>query len=185
MRRLLTVAAAAAAISTTCLAAAQPAAASGCLINLGTCLVVTFPSGPLNFGSVNAATSTISAEQAMSVAAGNTWGIKISSDQAGGKMKEWTGSAYVSSSPKIMHNALQWRVSSINGANQATSFANLSNTPSVALTNQPITGCVLVLLTCTDIPLGFKFKLNTSFSDANAGANDYRIQVTYDVALGY
>ncbi|WP_205696265.1 hypothetical protein [Conexibacter sp. SYSU D00693] len=181
---ILAAAAAAAAVALPALLAPAHAHAAGCVLNIGSCLVVTPPPASLNLGQVNAATTTTSAEQVMQVAAGNSWGMRISVDQAGGRMREHNGTSYVASG-KVMHHPLQWRLSSFDGTAQSTSFADLSTTPAVALTNRSITGCVLLLLLCTDIPLGFRFRMTTSFWDANAGANNYRIQVTYDTQLGF
>jgi len=141
-------------------------------------LQATFPAdyawGNLSPG----AAGNTSTEQTINVKSNAAWGVKISSDLTDGRMKEWNGSAYVSSSPKILTNALTWRLSSLGGSAQGTSFAAISSTQAPVTTTQPITGD-----SGTDV--GVTYKQVISFADANAGTNDYRLAVTYDAAQGY
>jgi hypothetical protein len=141
-------------------------------------LQATFPSdyawGNLSPG----AAGNTSSEQTVNVKSNAAWGLKVSTDLVDGRMKEWTGAAYVSSSPKILANALTWRMSTLGGSAQGTSFAAASSTAALVTGSQPITGD-----SGTDV--GITYKQVASFSDANAGSNDYRIAVTFDAAQGY
>jgi hypothetical protein len=93
-------------------------------------------------------------------------------------MKEWTGTVYVAASPKILTNALTWRMSTLGAVAQGTSFAAISSTPSLVAGSQPITGD-------SGTNVGVTYKQVISFADAVAGANDYRVAVTFDAAQGY
>lgn len=142
-------------------------------------LEATFPSayawGNLNAGSAG----NESAEQSLTVKSNKAWGVKISSDIAAGKMTEFDGTAYVALSPKILTNALQWRLSSLAGTAQSTTYAAISSTQASLTTGQAATSD-------TGTAVGTKFKQVISYSDVSAGAtNDYRILGKYDVAQGY
>jgi hypothetical protein len=178
--RLLTALVAAAAVSTSSLAAADPAAAASCTFGL-VCIAMDVPA-PLAFGTKNAATTTDSADQTVTISASASWGIKVSTDLADGKMKEWTGAAYVGAGAKVMHNPLQFRLSAVGASAQSTTFAMLSGTAATLVSGQPTT-CALLL--CNSTTIAAQYRLQTSFFDPNAGSNDYRIQVTYDAQLGF
>ncbi|WP_205696264.1 hypothetical protein [Conexibacter sp. SYSU D00693] len=141
-------------------------------------LQATFP-GDYAWGTLAVgAGGNTSSEQTVNVKSNAAWGVKVSSDLADGRMKEWTGAAYVSSSPKVLTHALTWRLSSLGGAAQGTSFAALSSTAAAVTTSQAITGD-----SGTDV--GVTYRQVASFADPSAGGNDYRIAVTYDAAQGY
>ena len=141
-------------------------------------LQATFPSdyawGNLSPG----AAGNTSSEQTINVKSNSAWGVKASSDLTDGKMKEWTGTVYVAASPKILTNALTWRMSTLGAVAQGTSFAAISSTPSLVAGSQPITGD-------SGTNVGVTYKQVISFADAVAGANDYRVAVTFDAAQGY
>lgn len=142
-------------------------------------LEATFPSA-YAWGSLSAGSAgNESAEQSLTVKSNKAWGVKISSDLAGGKMTEFDGTSYVLLTPKVLTNALQWRLSSLAGATQSTSYAAISSTQASLTTGQAAT-------TDAGTALGTKFKQVISYADANAGAlTDYRILGKYDVAQGY
>lgn len=141
-------------------------------------LEATFP-GSYAWGNLDAGTAgNTSSAQTVNVKSNATWGVKASTDQTGGQMKEWTGAAYVASSPKVLTNALTWRVSQIGATPQATSFAAFTSTPALATGSQAITSDA-------GVDVSFLFKQLVSYADANAGSNDYRVLVNYDVAQGW
>jgi hypothetical protein len=183
LRRLALAAVATTLSATAILIQAPPAPAASCgLVGLvGSCISVDFPvATSYAFATRNAGTTSTSTEQVFTISANTTWGIHVYTDLANGRMKEWNGTAYVASSPKIMLNPLQWRLSSKGGAAQATSFADLSTTPSTVVTAQPDTGCLLSL--CGTTTLGVTYQSRPSFSDP---ARTYRVLVTFDAANGY
>jgi hypothetical protein len=142
-------------------------------------LEATFPSayawGPLDAG----ATGNTSAEQIVNVKSNAAWGVKVATDLADGKMKEWTGAAYVASSPKVLTNALTWRLSSLGGIGQATSFNALSSVQALVSGTQAATDD-------TGVNVGVRYHQVVSYADLSAGVtNDYRVLVSYDVAQGY
>ncbi len=141
-------------------------------------LEATFPSA-YAWGSLSAgAAGNESAEQTLTVKSNKAWGVKISSDIASGKMTEFDGTGYVALTPKVLTNALQWRLSSLAGAAQSTSYAAISSTQASLTTGQAATSD-------TGTAVGTKFKQVISYSDVSAGVNDYRILGKYDVAQGY
>src|SRR3954466_10897248 len=75
-------------------------------------LAATFPSayafGTLTVGGAG----NTSTEQVVNVKSNASWGVKISSDQAAGKMREWDGSAYVAAG-YILTNAMQWGLTTL------------------------------------------------------------------------
>lgn len=141
-------------------------------------LEATFPSA-YAWGNLDAGTTgNTSAEQTINVKSNAAWGVKVATDLADGKMKEWTGAAYVGASPKILTNALTWRLSSLAGVAQGTAFAALSSVQALVSGTQAATDD-------TGVNVGVTYKQVVSYGDANAGANDYRVLVSYDVAQGY
>src|SRR5204863_8269878 len=91
-------------------------------------LAATFPSA-YDFGTlaVGGAGNT-STEQVVNVKSNAAWGLKISSDQTAGKMREWDGSAYVASG-NMFTNALQWALTTLGGTPVGSpTYAGLSST---------------------------------------------------------
>jgi hypothetical protein len=182
MKRIFTVLAAGAAV----IAAAAPASAatsgagtSSVTADVAPTLEATFPSA-YAWGNLNAgAAGNESVEQTVTVKSNQTWGVKIASDLLDGKMKEWDGTAYVATTPKVLTNALNWRMSSLAGAVQATSFAGLSSTEALVTGTQAITSDA-------GTAVGMKYKQVVSYADVAAGAsNDYRIQANFNVSQGF
>ncbi len=167
------------------LVAAAPASAattasgtSSVTADVANTLEASFPTA-YAWGSLNAGSSgNESAEQTLNVKSNQTWGVKISSDLTDGKMKEWTGSAYVTTSPKILANALSWRLSSIGGTPQSGTYAALSSTEALAAGTQAITSD-------SGTNLGVKYKQVVSYGDVAAGTNDYRLEASYNVQQGF
>ena len=167
--------------------AAPAAAGAACSLTLIVvpCLQATWPTATVSFGSVNAGTTTTSAEQLITVSANVSWGIKVSADQVGGRPREWNGSSYVASSPKILTNPLQWARTSIDGTPTASPvYTDLSTTAANVLTGRGATGCVIGLL-CGFDDIGVRLRLRTTFSDRRASPNLYRLLVTYDAQTGF
>lgn len=185
-RRAISVLAAAVAASALTVAALPGVASAACTLSLVVtpCLQATWPGTPVAFGSVDAGTTTTSAEQLITVSANQSWGIRISSDLADGRMKEWDGSAYDTSSPRSLTEPLAWGRSSLAGAVQTPSWTALSSTPATVVAGRPATSCVLGSL-CGVESVGVKYRLTSRFADRRAAPNQYRILVTYDAQLGF
>ncbi len=173
------------AVGATGLAIAGPASAatsatgtSSVTADVASTLEATFPSayawGSLNVGSAG----NESIEQFVNVKSNQTWGMKTSTDIGSGKMTEWTGSGYVALTPKVLTNALRWKLSSVGGTAQSSSYAAYSSTEALVTGSQPVTSD-----SGTDV--GVSYKQVLSYADANAGLNDYRILVNYNVAQGF
>lgn len=145
---------------------------------------MTWPASGLALGTVNAGTTTVSAEQTISVSSNLDYGVKVVSDLADGRMKEWTGAAYVASSPKVLTTALDVAKTSFNGTTYAPSWQALSSTPFLLGTNLGPTDCLIGLF-CGSRDLGVKYRLRTSFADRRASPDSYRILVTYTADHGF
>jgi hypothetical protein len=156
-----------------------------CTVSLLTpCLEVTWPAASLALGTVNAGTTTLSGEQTMTVSSNLDYGVKVASDLADGRMKEWTGAAYVGASPKILTSALDVAKTSYNGTTYTPAWHALTSTPFLLGTNLGPTDCLIGLF-CGSRDLGVKYRLRTSFADRRASPNSYRILVTYTADHGF
>lgn len=165
---------------------ALPAAAgAACTLTLilVPCIQVDWPSQPVSFGTVQAGTTTTSAEQLLSISANTSWGVRVSADVAGGRAREWNGSSYVAGG-RVLTHPVQWSLSSLGGAAQGLSFSNLLTTTTGLLSGRPSTGCVLGLL-CGTVGVGVRLRLRTSFADQRVAPNTYRLQVSYDAQTGF
>jgi len=143
-------------------------------------LVATFPSA-YSFGTLTVGGSgNTSTEQVVNVKSNASWGVKISSDQTAGKMREWDGSAYVASG-FILANPLQWALTTLAGTPVGSpSYANLSSTATSVTTGQAATGD-------TGVNVGTTFNQLVSYAD-NASlttGHSYRVLVTYDAEQGF
>jgi len=143
-------------------------------------LAATFPSD-YAFGTlvVGAANNT-STEQVVNVKSNASWGVKISSDQAAGKMREWDGSAYVAAG-YILTNAMQWGLTTLAGTPVGSpTYANLSSTATLVTTGQSRTGD-------SGVDVGTTFKQLVSYGDQASltGGHSYRVLATYDAAQGF
>jgi hypothetical protein len=175
---LLVAAAAITLVPATVQAATSATGAQSVTADIANTLEATFPAA-YGWGDLDAgAAGNTSSAQTVNVKSNATWGVKASTDQTGGQMKEWTGAAYVGASPKVLTNALNWRVSQIGAAPQATSFAAFTSTPALATGSQAVTGD-------PGVDVSFLYRQHISYADANAGSNDYRVLVNYDVAQGW
>jgi hypothetical protein len=143
-------------------------------------LAATFPSayafGTLTVGGAG----NTSTEQIVNVKSNASWGVKISTDQAAGKMREWDGSAYVAAG-NILTNALQWALTSTGGTPVGSpTYADLSSTATLVTTGQARTSD-------SGVDVGTTFKQLVSYGDqaSLAGGHSYRVLVTYDAAQGF
>ncbi len=157
---------------------APPPAQALCTVSLLTpCLQMSLPSA-LALGTVDAGTTTTSAEQGVVVSSNLQYGVKISADLTDGRMKQWTGAAYAAS-PRILTNPLQVARTSYNGTPVGSpSYVALSGTPTLLGTGLGPTDCLIGLF-CSTHTLGVKFRLSTSFADRRVAPDSYRILVTY------
>ncbi len=137
-------------------------------------LTATFPAA-YAWGGWAIGTNT-SAEQALTVTSNRSWGVKLSTDHADGRMTEWNGALpYLS---RKVGSAIQWRLSTLGGVPQSTSFASASSTPSLVTTTQAKSP--------TAVSVGVSFRQTISYADdAALGPNVYRTEITYDAAQGF
>jgi hypothetical protein len=172
--RLLTLAIAGACLS-------SPAQADAACSATPACLEATFPLDyawpPLDAG----AAGNESAELVVTVTSNEPWGLTIASDLADGRMKEWTGSAYVTAAPKALTHPLEWSLSRIGATPQTVSYGAISSTAAVVVSGRPST-CPSA---CGSEEIATKYRQLVSFADASAGINDYRISVVYEAGQGF
>ncbi|WP_354698138.1 hypothetical protein DSM112329_03803 [Paraconexibacter sp. AEG42_29] len=167
------------AVACTALAAAPAPAHALCSVSLlSPCLQLSMPASPLALGTVSAGTTTVTAQQALTVSSNVAYGVKVSTDLVDGRPKEWTGAAYVVAAPKILANALEVARTSYDGTPTTPVWRALNSTPYLLGTGLGPTGCLIGLL-CGTHDLGVRYRLRSSFSDRRASPNSYRIQVTY------
>jgi hypothetical protein len=163
------------------LLAGWPAAAGAACSATPACLEATFPA-PYAWGALDAgARGTKSAEQVITVTSNEPWGVRVASDLADGRMKEWDGTGYVTASPKSLVNPLEWTLTRIDAATQPLSFTAFSSTAASMLSEQPST-CAT---TCATAEIGVQYRQVVSYADAAAGVNDYRIDVIYEAGQGF
>lgn len=167
-----------------CLVALAPAhaalAATGAqsvTADVANTLEATFP-GAYAWGDLPAGAASTSSEQVVNVKSNALWGLKLSTDVTDGRMTEWDGSSYIASSPKVLTNALNWRMSALGGVAQGTSFAALSSAQALITGSQTLTGD-------SGRNVGVTYRQTVSYADVNAGVNNYRVQVTFDASQGY
>lgn len=139
-------------------------------------LEATFPSA-YAWGNLDPGSNT-SAAQTVNVKSNASWGAKASTDDVGGRMTEWNGTTYVAVTPKVLTNALNWRLSALGGVAQVTSFAAFTSTPALVTGSQGLTGD-------SGVDVALTYNQVISYADAKAGTNDYRTLVSFDVAQGY
>jgi hypothetical protein len=158
-----------------------PAEAPAACLATPACLEVSFPPdfawGQLDPGPAG----NDSAEQMIAVTSNELWGLRVASDLTDGRMTEWTGSAYVSTAPKVLSHALRWSLSSIDTVGEPPSYEALSSAPGAVLSSRPST-CPGA---CSSAQIGVRYRQLVSFADEPGGANNYRIQVTYDAGQGF
>lgn len=166
-------------------AVVPPAAQAGCVLNLVVvpCLEATFPGDLLLGTALDAGTTTTSGQQDVVVSSNQSWGLRIQSDLADGRMKQWNGSAYVSA-PRILTNPLRWGLTSLAGAPLVPTYTALTSTPTTVIGTQPATGCVLGLA-CLTTTVGIRHRLTTTFADRRVSPDSYRVRVTYTASHGF
>lgn len=168
------------ALAALAVAAAPAAAVTGTqsvTADVANTITATFP-GAYAWGDLTPGVTSTSAEQAITVKSNAQWGVKISSDLADGRMKEWSGAAYVAVSPKVLTNPLTWKLSSLGGVAQGGGFSALSSTAALVTGSQAATDD-------TGVAVGVTYAQDASFADRNAGSNDYRVLLTYDASQGF
>lgn len=170
------------AVAGVCGAAAPPAPAACSLeLVLTACIEMTVPSNA-TLGALDAGATTSSPEQAVEVSSNQSWGLKIASDSTDGRMREWTGSAYVANGAVLSH-PLQWGLTSLAGVPQAPAWTSLSSTAATVVSGRPATACVLGGLCATET-VGVTYRQAVSFADPSV-AGDYRLAVTYTAQHGF
>ena len=158
-----------------------PAEAPAACLATPACLEVSFPPD-LAWGQLDPGPAAHdSAEQMIAVTSNELWGLRVASDLADGRMTEWTGGAYVVAAPKTLSHSLRWSLTSIDAIGEPPSYQALSSAPGSVLSNRPST-CPGA---CASAQIGVRYRQLVSFADEPAGANDYRIQVTYDAGQGF
>ena len=162
-------------------AAAHPQPAAAACLPTPPCLEATFPPdyawGTLTVGGAG----NEAAEQVLAVTSNESWGVKISSDLADGRMTEWNGLAYVPASAKVLAKPLQWTLARIGAVAQPASYQAISGTAATVVSAQSST-CTE---TCASKEVAVRYRQAAGFADAPAGANDYRLLVTYEAAQGF
>jgi hypothetical protein len=130
--------------------------------------------GALAWGSLAIGTN-LSAQQTFSVVSNLPWGVKLSTDGADGRMTEWNGTAYLS---RKLASPLEWRLSSLNGVAQSTSFAAASPTQALVTSTRPASA--------SSQSVGVTYRQSVSYADdAALGTHTYRKVITYQAAQGF
>lgn len=176
-------AAAGAAIAIVLVHAAPASAACELNLILLPCLEASFPAD-LALGDGDAGSTVTSAEQTVTVSSNQSWGLRIVADRADGRMREWTGSAYETVSPRTLTGALRWGLTSIAGAPQTPTYADLSDSAAAVVSGQSATACVLGLA-CGTRAIGVRLRQAFTFGDARIAPRTYRLRVTYTASHGF
>ena len=136
-------------------------------------LTATVPAA-YGWGSWAIGTNT-SAEQVVSVTSNRSWGVKLNTDGADGRMTEWNGTSYLS---RKLGSALDWRLSSLGGAAQGTSFAAASTAQALVIGSQAGSAAA--------VPVGVTYRQTVTYADdAALGGNAYRKVITYQAGQGF
>lgn len=108
----------------------------------------------------------------ITVKSNTTWGMKIKSDLADGRMKEWTGTSYAAS-PKVLSRALEWK------EDTSGSYAAISGTEAVVVTGKSPTSDLGTIV-------GLRFKQVVSYADSRLeNGNTYHILIFYTISQNY
>lgn len=158
-------------------AATSAAGSQSVTADVANTLEATFP-GAYAWGALDAGLGSTSDEQVINVRSNGFWGVQVASDISDGRMTEWTGAAYVTPTPKVLTDPLTWRLSSLGGVAQATSFAPISSVQALVTGTRPATSDA-------GVDVGLRYLQDISYADESAGSNDYRVLVSFDVAQGY
>ncbi len=145
--------------------------------NIASSLEATFP-GTYAFGGLVPG-DNLSTEQVTTVKSNAGWGLKVTADQADGRMAEWSSVVgYVPLVGKKLTNPLEWSVSSVGGTAQSNAWNAFSNSPASVVTSQAATDN-------TGSAVGVKYRQNVSYADQDASPNVYRLQVSYTAQQGF
>jgi hypothetical protein len=158
-------------------AATSASGSSSVTADVANTLEATFP-GNYAWGTLAAGATATSTEQVTTVKSNASWGVKIASDLADGRMKEWNGAAYEVTSPKILTNPLEWTVSSVGGAAQPAAWASFSNVQGLITGSQAGTDD-------SGRTVGVTYRQAVSYADENLGSDDYRISVSFTAEQGF
>jgi hypothetical protein len=159
---------------------AAPERASALCLPTPACLEATLP-GNYSWGTLAAGPAgNQSAEQVITVSSNGSWGVRIGSDQTDGRMREWNGAAYVGGS--ALAQPLEWALTRTGTTTQPPAWAAISSSPATVASGQPST-CGLAV--CSAKEVGVTYRQVVGFGDRPAGANDYRILVTFDASHGF
>ena len=163
-------------------AAAFPAPAdAACTLDLLVpCMELTVPSS-YAWGTLAPGTSQ-STQQTVTVGSNKSWGLRISSDRADGRLTEWTGSAYAAS-PRKLAAPMEWALTADGSAAVTPAWAPFSSTPATVVSGRDMTGCVLVA--CLTTTLGVTYRQTISYADQQLNPNSYRMSVTYTASHGW
>jgi hypothetical protein len=146
-------------------------------------LEATFPAA-YAWGDLNAGTAgNVSAEQGLTVKSNQPWGVMTFTDKTDGKMTEVDSTGAAVTTPQILSNALQWRLSKLGAAtrDEATdAFKTYTGTGALMGTTQQAKTDDLGLA------LGVTYKQEIKYADlVAAGTNNYKIVVNYDFNQAY
>ncbi|MBI2914839.1 MAG: hypothetical protein HYY08_02825 [Firmicutes bacterium] len=137
--------------------------------------VASWPAQTFNIGgALVPEVPTVSGALSFTVRSNTTWGIKISSDDTAGKMREYdtASSSYVTSG-KTLKNSLEW------GPTTSGPWTGVSSTPGTMFAGQASTGDA-------GATVNFVLRLTASFDDLKlATGRVYRVVLTYTVGTGY
>jgi hypothetical protein len=146
------------------------------------CLEAAFP-GDVALGANDAGTTVTSPEQIVTVSSNQSWGLRIASDAADGRMREWDGGAYPGGG-STLGSPLNWGLTSIAGAPQSPSYTALSSTAASVVSGQSQTGCILGL-TCGTRTVGVRLRQAFTYADVRLSPRVYRARVTYTASHGF
>lgn len=161
-----------------------PPAAAACTLDtlLIPCIEMSVPASA-DLGTLDAGTTGTSADQSLVVSSNQSWGVKVASDAATGRMREWTGSAYAAS-PATLTNPLEWALTSVGGSPRTPSWAPASSSQASVVSGRPATGCTLGAL-CGTETIQVRYRQSISFSDRRVAPNRYRVRLTYTAQHGF
>lgn len=134
-------------------------------------------------GTLDAGTTGTSAEQAITVSSNQPWGIKVASDAADGRMREWTGSAYAGAAATLTR-PLQWALTSLGGIPQSPAWTDASSAQATVVSSRPATACAVGTV-CGTETVGVTYRQAIAFTDRRTAPNTYRLRLTYTAEHGF
>lgn len=140
-------------------------------------LTATFPTA-YDFGDIAPGAAQVSPAQTVNVRSNATWGLRISSDLTDGRMAEFDAGAYIPVGGRTLALPLNWRLGSLAGVSQATTFVPVTAVPApVTLAQGPTSDA--------GVDVGVLLNQTLSFADQRLGnAGDYRILLSYTASQG-